>query len=254
MIDRQQRQAWAAGRAHAGLADDDLDPAKHPVFARITDLSVAIMLLPADPLAPVLDFTDAWPLIPHYLAGRLADGVGDLQHEEVTGSHVFRSSRSAADETVMAVGLARHGGVFAGVGHPGRYRMDNGRPVVRLSSIVGAVRVALTTQVNALAPTGERSVAPAGPWELTIAVPGARGAVLGAYASPQWGKVEDNEAPPTCTMEHPLVRLEIPEFPDEAGLPALLAHAMSRAVNIFGTTTEFYANPRINLRDVAANF
>lgn len=251
MTDREQRLAWATARAQVGFTDGDVDPSKHPVFAQIADLSVAVMLLPADPLAPVLDFADALQVVSPYVVGQLARSVSQLEHEEITGTHLFRASRSAAaGETVMAVGLARHGGAFAGVGRSGRYLTRNDQPAVRLTAIVGATRAALTTQAELISQSGK--TLPSGPWELTIATPGATGAVLGAYA-PRWQPVEDQDPAPTCTMDHPMVRLEIPELPDPDGLSVLLSRAMSRAVNIFGTTTEFYAPPG-NPGEVAAGY
>lgn len=239
MIDREQRLAWATARAQVGMTDGDLDPSKHPVFAQIADLSVAVMLLPADPLASVLDFADVLPVVSPFVVGQLSRSVGQLEHEEITGTHLFRVSRSSATgEIGMAVGLARHGGAFAGVGRSGRHLTRYDQSAVRLSAIVCATRAALSTQADLLSRLGQ--MVPTGPWELIIATPGATGAVLGAYA-PRWPSVEEQDPAPTCTMDHPMVRLEIPELPDPDGLSVLLARAMSRAVNIFGTTTEFYA-------------
>jgi hypothetical protein len=134
MIDHVQRRVWDRERSRLGLADDDVYGTRHPVLARLGESTLGVMLLPADPLAPVLDFDDgSLALIPERLTGRISNAVSILNTVEITGQYLLRVARNQHDEPARAVvGFARHGGAVAGVATvmPGRYhpRVERGTP------------------------------------------------------------------------------------------------------------------------------
>jgi len=245
VIDYEQRRAWARERARVGLAEEDLDLSRHPAYARLAAPTVAAVLLPPDPLAPPVDFGDALAAVPSRLNGQMANAVSLLNGEEITGTHALRLALDGYDGPAkFLAGVARHGGAVAGVGSPGIYltRSDPPQRIYRLFAVVAVVRAALITQAAVIDRLGAEAGLPDGPWELTVAAPGAQGALLGAYA-PGWQSAEHVDSPPMCTAEHPVVRLEIEQFPtDRDGVASLLDRAVSRAVNLFGTAEPLYAN------------
>ncbi len=243
MIDHVQRRVWDRERSRLGLADDDVDVTRHPVLARLGEPTVGVMLLPADPLAAVLDFDDgSLALIPERLTGRISNGVSFLNTVEMTGQYLLRVARNQHDEPARAVvGFARHGGVVAGVGTMGSYQPPGEKyGIYRLSAFAGAIRAALRTQEALLANPRVSSRLPAGPFELVVVAPAANRTLLGGYAE-GWEPVEQSFDPPLCTTSHPVVRLEIDAFPtDNTDLTELLTRAMSRVVNLFGTSQPLY--------------
>lgn len=246
MIDHVQRRVWDRERSRLGLADDDVDVMRHPALARLDEPTVGVMLLPSDPLAAVLDFDDrSLASIPERLTGQISNGVSFLNTVEMTGQYLLRVARNQHDEPARAVvGFARHGGAVAGVGATGRYQPPGeAHAIYRLSWFTGAIRAALITQRALLANPGVYSRLPAGPFELVVVAPAANGTLLGVYAE-GWEPVEHVFDPPLCTTNHPVVRLEIDAFPtDNTGLTELLTRAMSRVVNLFGTSKPLYLDP-----------
>jgi hypothetical protein len=244
VADHDQRRAWQQERERTGLTEDGLDLMRHPALARLGEPRVGAVLLPADPLAPLVDFDQIIGGIPTMLDGKIRNLVSYLNSEEITGTHALRASKPSYDGPAKFVaGVARHGGAVAGVGPAAFYitKSDAPRRLYRLFAIVAVVRTALQTQAAVLDRLGSGAGLADGPWELTIAAPGARGALLGAYAD-GWQDAEHVDNPPMCTAEHPVARLEIEQFPtDPDALAALLNRAMSRVVNIFGTTDPLYA-------------
>lgn len=258
MIEYLQRRAWARERTRVGLAEEDLDLSRHPAFARLSAPTVAAVLLPPDPLAPAVEFDDALAAVPSQLNGQIRNAVSLLNSEDITGTHALRLALDGGYEepAKFVAGVARHGGSFAGVGSPGIYLTHSEPPqrIYRLFVIVAVVRAALVTQAAVLDRLGAEAGLPDGPWELTVAAPGARGALLDAYA-PGWQSAEHVNFPPTCTAEHAVVRLEIEQFPtDRNGIASLLNRAMSRAVNLFGTAEPLYANSHNVAAGVATDY
>lgn len=247
VADHDQRRVWKRERERTGLAEDALDLTRHPALALLGDPKVCAVLLPADPLAPLLDFDQAVDAVPATLDGQIRNQVSYLGSEQVTGTHALRTSRTSRTShdqpPDFLAGVARHGGAVAGVGSAAYYTTKDDPPwrLYRLFAIVAVVRTALQTQAAVILRLGSGTDLAGGPWELTIAVPGAKGSLLGAYA-PGWQPAEHVDNPPMCTAENPVVRLEIEQFPtDPDGVAALLDLAMGRAVNIFGTTDPLYA-------------
>lgn len=257
VIEYVQRRAWARERARVGLAEEDLDLSRHPAFARLSAPTVAAVLLPPDPLAPAVEFDDALAGVPSQLNGQIRNAVSLLNGEEITGTHALRLALDGYEGPAKFVaGVARHGGAVAGVGSPGIYltRSDPPQRIYRLFAVVAVVRAALVTQAAVLDRLGAVAGLPDGPWELTVAAPGAQGALLGAYA-PGWQSAEHVDFPPTCTAEQAVVRLEIEQFPtDRDGIASLLDRAMSRAVNLFGTSEPLYANAQNVAAGVATDY
>lgn len=140
--------------------------------------------------------------------------------------------------------MARHGGTAVGIGEQsGRYFVNGNDGLVaqRLSVVVGAVRLAVRAQSAVLAHLSERELwAPSGPWEVAVALPGARGAVLGALAS-GWDEPADAFDVHQCVEDDPLVTLELADIPREVHEQReVLRRAVARVVNVFGTTLPPY--------------
>jgi hypothetical protein len=86
MITYEQRLAWARERTGVGLGGDALDVTRHPAAARLDEPTVFAMLLPPDPLAPALDFTDVLSVLPQQLSGEVTGRLA-LTYAQITGEH-----------------------------------------------------------------------------------------------------------------------------------------------------------------------
>jgi len=118
--------------------------------------------------------------------------------------------------------------------------------VLLLSVLTSTVRLALAAQVEVHRLRAAKHLA-AGPFELTVELPGAAGSILDGYAS-GWAGLQDGlDSPPFCTDSDALVRLEFGAVPTERDdIGRVLTQVMGRVVNLFGTDEPLYA-PRMNI-------
>lgn len=212
---------------------------------RLAGQSVQVVLLPADPSMTAVDFDpDLGQALPDRFTGQITHSVQLLGNGGVGSSHLLKTAQSDSNGAKAVLALARHGGVTVGLADgPGRYPLKGGSGTVatRLWSVAGAVRLALQAQDRVLGHLGERRRwAPAGPWEVSVALPGAKGTVLGALAA-GWEDPERDFDPSVCAEEDPLITLELADVPrDDDARREALRRVLARVVNAFGTTTPLY--------------
>lgn len=246
-IEYAQRRAWHRHRSELGLSEGNLRVASHPAFGLMEEPSCVVALLPPDPLAPLLDFDAVTSsVIPQQFEGRTSR-FGDASLSEVvsTGSHMLRVARDVGKPFRSLAGVARHGGVVAGAGPAATYQ-HAGLRVIRLDALTSTVRVALAAQEGVHRLRAAKQLA-SGPFELTVALPGASGSLLGGYAS-GWNDLDDElDSPPACQDANAMIRVEIAAVPAEReAVGRLLTQIMGRIVNLFGTDEPLYA-PRNNI-------
>jgi hypothetical protein len=138
----------------------------------------------------------------------------------------------------------RNGGVTVGLSaDEGTAELDiRGTPqrVYILFAMVGAVRLALLAQEQVLIVLDRRGVASAGPWELSVALPGASGTTLGGSAE-GWDDVRHAFHRPTCTDPAPLIHDQLSALPSgKDARRAALTRVAGRTVNAFGTYSPLY--------------
>lgn len=246
VTDYEQRAVWREERERLGLVPGTPGFGRQGVMARVDGPAVQVVLLPPDPSVGAVEFdAELAGAMPGELTGVITNGVRVLGRVSTSSTHLFKEAAGDGGAGSRALlGVARHGGVVAGIAErSGRYPLgsDGGPQAQRLSAVSGAVRLAIRAQAAVLAHLSERGRwAPGGPWELAVALPGARGTVLGALAD-GWdepGKGSDGHA---CVGDDPLVTLELDGVPGEIRAQReALRRVLSRVVNAFGTTLPLY--------------
>ena len=225
------RERWRRHRAALGLheATPESDFAAGGLAALAKPLDVRVVVLPADPeLTDVISLdadTNAW------LAGDRPSPCGGQTIP--WGQSNVATSHALARATVYGQGepwdryiaLNRHGGVEAGSAHVSWQTRD--LTAFALRTIVAIVWATLAVQVEA----AERWQI-GGPWEITIALRGTRGATLGDFAEGWAQQSPMGRSGPTCGEPAVLHRWETATV--DPGAVALDAGA--RLENSFGTT------------------
>jgi len=123
--------------------------------------------------------------------------------------------------------LHRHGGLEAAVAGISWQRRDQGLRVFSLRHIVGLAWTALDIQAG-VAEQWDID----GPWEVTLALRGCRGAVLGGFAE-GWQEPDDFRSDHrVCLEEHALHRWEVDAIEPEV----LAVNNTQPTENTFGST------------------
>jgi len=246
IIDRQQRETWFEARERLGLVPDHPGLGREGVMRALDGQSVQVTFLPADPLAWVADFDE--PLmsaLPRHFTGRMTGQGLTLTQQDLLCDHMMRLAQGNTEGVHRAVGAVhRNGGVTVGLSEAEGLRdIDNYGERQRVSLlfvIVGAVRLALLAQEQVLAALDERNASPGGPWETSVALPGAAGAWLGGAAE-GWEDLRHAFHRPTCAGPTPLVHAEMPAVPrGEDERRAALTRTVARVVNAFGTYSRLH--------------
>lgn len=242
--DRAQREIWWEERAALGLVPGEPGFGRAGLMGRLNGQAVQVVVLPADPSVAAIEFDAALAqALPDRLVGQISNSVQLLGHVSASSTHLVREAQGEKGSRGV-LGLARHGGTAVGVGEQaGRYFVNgkDGLAAQRLSVVVGAVRLAVRAQTAALEHLADRELwAPSGPWEVTVALPGARGTVLGALA-PGWDEPKNAFDVHECAEDDPLVTLELADIPrDVRDQREVLRRVVARVVNAFGTTLPLY--------------
>ncbi len=184
-VGRRQREIWHEERERLGLVRGRPALGREGVMRVLDGQSVQVTLLPADPLARVTGFDE--PLmsaLPRDFTGLMARRCPAFGTEGLRSDHAMRLTQgdpARGHRAVLAV--HRNGGVTVGLSDgEAVVEHDHGgerQRIYLLFMIVGAVRLALQAQEQVLGVLGERATAPSGPWEISVALPGADGAWLG---------------------------------------------------------------------------
>jgi len=166
------------------------------------------------------DFEFADVVLPQSFKGQTANGVSMLAYVVSTSDSLVRYARgNTVDSDWRAfVGLRCDGGVDVGIGSVARFEFGNEAPLsgvgaYRLSVLVHAVRVAISTQARLCAKLGNDDLSP---FEITVAIPDAKGTVLTAFAE-GWGRPEHDFEVPSCLEEDPMGRMEVEAWPIDPG-------------------------------------
>ncbi len=242
--DRAQREIWRDEREALGLVPGAPGFGRRGLTERLDGQAVQVALLPADPSVAAVEFDAALSQsLPDRFTGQIANGVQYLGRVSASSTHLVKEAQGEKGSRGI-LGMARHGGTVVGVGEQsGRYFVNgkDGLVAQRLSVVVGSVRLALSAQAGALAHLSERELwAPSGPWEVSVALPGARGAVLGALAA-GWDEPRNAFDVHECGEADPLVTLELADVPrDVRDQREVLRRVVARVVNAFGTTLPLY--------------
>lgn len=256
VIDRQQREAWREAREALALEPGTPDFGTWGPMGRLNGPALQVVLLPSDPLALAVDFDNMLAgELPDRFEGAISRSVQLLDREGSDSSHLLKIATGDANGDRAYLAVARHGGVSVGMAEKhAAYRIGQQR-ALRLSAVSGAVRLALKAQHKALAALADRGRwTPDGPWELVLALPGATGSLLGAFA-PGWSNVEEIDDPPVCLENDPVVRLELAVLPrDDRARDEVLLMALDRTVNTFGTRDPLYLHAHGQAGSVPRDF
>lgn len=242
--DRAQREIWRDEREALGLVPGAPGFGRRGVMERLDGQAVQVVLLPSDPSVAAVEFDAALArALPDRFTGQISNGVQRLGHVSASSGHLLKEAQGEEGSRGL-LAVARHGGVLVGVGErSGRYFLNgkDGPVAQRLSVVSGAVRLAFAAQADALAHLAALDLwAPSGPWEVSVALPGARGAVLGAFAS-GWEEPDRAFDVFECGEDDPLVTLELADVPkDVHDRREALRRVLARVVNAFGTTLPLY--------------
>lgn len=245
--DRAQREIWRDEREALGLVPGAPGFGRRGVMERLDDQSVQVVILPSDPSAAAVEFDALLArALPDRFTGQITNGVQLLGLVSTSSAHLLKEAQGEEGKGSRGLlAVARHGGVAVGIGgRSGRYFLNgkDGLLAQRLSVVSGAVRLAIAAQADAVAHLAALDLwAPSGPWEVSVALPGARGAVLGAFAQ-GWEEPDRAFDVHECVEDDPLVTLELAAPPtDLKERREVLRRVLARVVNAFGTTLPLYS-------------
>lgn len=234
-----QRKCWERSRQAMGVgnpADDGF--ACGGLASMVEALSVRIVVLPADPAADVIEFDEAfWAWWKEHQtvsvgAGRIRWGQQDRPTAQAALHCEPSSHRENEPPPVNRyLALQRNGGIDVALGRSGAYVYQD-RRVFLLTSIVAHVwaTVGLMAEVAARWP----EVSP--PFEMTVAMHGTRGAVLGNVADGWREPLDFGWQPPMCWEQNVFLRLELTRLPVEEDTQQEIAERLGgRVEDAFGS-------------------
>lgn len=204
-------------------------------MGRLDEPRLLVTILPSDPLRPAVEFDDfefADLVLPQSFKGQTANGVSMLAFVASTSDSLVRYARgnTVGSDWRAFVCIRGDGGVDVGIGSVARFEFGNETPLsgvgaFRLFMLVHAVRVAISTQARLCAKLGSDDLSP---FEMVVAIPDAKGAVLTAFAE-GWGRPEHDFEVPSCLDNDPMVRTEVGTWPiDPRDQEQLLFRVASR--------------------------
>jgi hypothetical protein len=224
VVDRQRRR-WLRARAPLRLVDPDADDfSTGGLASRVSESTVRLLLLAADPGAWLLDF-DA-----EFWSWWRQDGVDPTSGQLASWGYDNLPTEFAALRTAIVengrlakyLALHRSGALELELGEDGAFLYpDSGQRVFRLVTIVRRVRAALQVW------TGIRDhLRLDGPMELSLALRGTQGAILGNLAE-GYAKPRPGMSSRLCPTKHLLLRRDLWEWPDET-------HQLDLALSVGG--------------------
>jgi hypothetical protein len=215
---------------------------------------IGVVVLPADDLAQPIEFKDELvSRIPERFAGQTANGVASLDQVTTTSDALIRFAPGSEGEGWRGfVAVSRSGGVECGVGATSRYVIQSGissasgSPVLRLYVLAHLVRVAVELQFKVIEWAGKYTTDTpiAGPFEIIVAVPDAKGTVLGGL-NQGWEQPDDAllMPPPRAMETNVMVRVQVDDWPKtDEGIEALMFRTLDRACEAFGDRDQRYRN------------
>jgi len=219
------RARWRRHRELVQLVDPQRPEfAKGGLASRVQDISVRLLVLPADPDLATIEFDGLfWAWWANHAGVSLPDVAiawGDSQSSRPSASAALHATqaRSLDDPYTMSRYLAvhRNGAVEMSLGEYGAFERDGIR-LFLLTSIVVRCWAALVT---AQAVADKWSIP--GPWELTLALCTTRNAVL-ANVGEGWAEPGSFDAgtPRRCPEPGLLFRLDLEVLPEDEAIQTL---------------------------------
>lgn len=246
MIDRVQRERWAVARQEKGLVPGSADFARHGLAARLDEVGVLAVVLPPDPLACDVEFTDALldAVLPRTFAGVMQQSISSLNGPFRTADAAYTAAYPP-EQPRAYVAVRRDGGTEGAIGsYAFRVNNDNGVRRYWLSMLVHLARQVIDAQRRLLTAPG--TTLANGPHELVVALRHAQGAQLGDYAE-GWYKPSSlfGDQMPTCAVAEPVVRLDVAEWPTgDAEIEQLVIRAAGRISDTFNDSARRFLVPR----------
>ncbi|MCL5959399.1 MAG: hypothetical protein M1358_08800 [Chloroflexi bacterium] len=184
----------------------------------LADRSARLLILPGDPDAPSIEFDS------EFWSWWLGDCIDPATGRPARWGRNSRPTSMAAvrgefqnddQDWRYYMALLRCGGLDKALGRAGFYRLRQGR-AFRLIAIVGRIWATLDLYREAVERFGVH-----GPWEITLALSGTAGSLLGHLAE-GWAEPDtlNNDMPP-CREPGVLLRKEIAQLPDIDGARAI---------------------------------
>ncbi len=210
-LDRQRRW-WHRARVPLRLVDPDADDfASGGLASRVSQPSVRLLLLPADPEAWLLDFDSTfWGWWSQDSDDPTTGQPTRWGYENLpTASAALRAVVVEESHLARYVALYRNGALEFELGEDGTYSFRDGSlRVFNLIIIVGRVRAALHLWTGIRARLGLQ-----GPAELSLALRDTGKAALGGFAE---GYVEPRPGMQVrcCPSQHLFIRRELWEWPE----------------------------------------
>lgn len=213
-VDRQRRR-WLQTRAPLHLIDPDAeDFSTGGLASRVSQPSVRLLLLPADPEAWLVDF-DA-----EFWAWWKQDCDDPTTGQPARWGYDSVVSDSAALRTVFVeegrlaryLALHRSGALELELGEHGVHTPSGSTlRIFNLIMTVGRIRAALRRWTDV-----RERLSLTGPAELTLAIRGTQGAALSNLAD-GYAQFRPGMSTRLCIAKHLLLRRDVWDWPDEAG-------------------------------------
>jgi hypothetical protein len=209
----RQRERWDRARRSLHLQDVENDAfGTGGIAARLPDLSVRLVILPADPDARRVEFDEA------FVAWWMGDFDDPIAGTPMRWGTSYRPSATAAarcepagDGAFYRYAAVRHdGGLDVGLGTECGCRNKESAAFWLLPT-VGRVWSACHLYNSVI-----QRLEVDGPWELTLALRGTRQAVLGGFAE-GWEEPEYSfrRAASICEEQNLILRRELPSLGDD---------------------------------------
>lgn len=212
------------GRWRRALERERLDTVARQDFAlgglasRLRTPSVRILVLPADPEANILPVDDGlWAWMKNVQVMDVGGRNVRVGTQEIPTAHAAALVDSYGDGQPWTsyVAIHRSGAVEYGLGDRGAWeRNDSNDKLVRVFNLVSIVM--RTWALLKIATAFRERVMPPDPYQLTIALRGTGGALLGNLGEGWAEPMSFENTVPGCADSHLLWHRELTEWPDDA--------------------------------------
>jgi hypothetical protein len=236
-----QRARWRRALSRAALDRDDReDFASRGLAARLGNVTTQIVLLPADPEADAIPLDETLAASLQTRRSIALDRITvALPGNPLPTAHALALADSYSETWNSYLAIDRSGGIHFGLGDRGGWEgQDRGGKPVRLINLTPAVaRVWALLRIAAETYEGHGIT---GPFQLTVAVRGSKGA-LSATLAEGWAEPSDfqNSIGP-CPDEHLLWHIELDELPDHRGARDIAYRIGDRLEDAWGSRQRRY--------------
>lgn len=244
-----QHEHWERERERRALIPGKPGFARGGLMMQLDQPVILVTVLTSEPLAWPLNFDDdrlVQVVLPQRFSGLTANGVSMLSGVTSTSEALIRVAPGGSGQGWRAyVAIRRGGGVEVGIGSTARYELrsaEGGTRAVayRLFVLVHATRVAIEAQARLLDQVDQTVAASFEPFEIEVAIPDAKGSLLGGVAE-GWEQPQHAFEPFSCIEDHVLVRAQVDSWPRTPGdQEQLIRLVADRICNAFGALQPLY--------------